>query len=144
MRYIHKPIKVSAEQFKGQEIEGIKVFTPEIIYSVNKGLYYPSHCKAENWLTTAVDEDGTYGSYSFRFYSIRSHKDREQVSVDHPLVKRYLEVFNLTLEPVYAYTESDTPKKVNLGDWVVRYPLGDIVILPDHKFKQYFSYSTQG
>lgn len=116
-QYVTVPQFANAVQFIGQEIEGITIRKPKLIFSDCGKMFYVSVCGAQNWLSVETSTDHKHDAYSFNFYSFKAGK-QEPAPVDHPLVKLYLEMFYLTYPKVDATIESRNAV-VHLNDWVV-------------------------
>jgi hypothetical protein len=134
---------VKAEQFNGQEIEGITVVKPFIVHSRDGKLFYVSSCEPlpTDWLSKEKQEDGKYIAYPFMCYEIKSNPETEDATEDHDLVKLYFEMFPGRSLYTHAYIKLEGPantKTVRAGDWVVKYPSGKIDVVSDDEFRANF------
>ena len=134
------PEIVDAVQFDGQDMEGLRINRPEIIYSLDKKFFYRTNCNARDWLSIEKNENGKYDAMPFAFYSVKSHPDREPATDDHALSKLYLEIFRLKDDGPYAFIDKKGSKdaQVNIGDWVITDHDGRIYRMNDKDFHSHF------
>ncbi len=139
-QYKRIPEIVDAVQFTGQDIEGLRINRPEIIYSLDKRLFYLTNCDARDWLSIEKEENGKYKALPFAFYSVKSHPEREAATEDHPLSKLYLEVFRLKSDGPYAFLDKKgvESKQVKIGDWVITDQSGKMYRLSNDEFNIQF------
>lgn len=107
-KFRKKPVVVEAEQyFHGRPCKGVKVTNPEVVYSANGKYFYITHTPlmAKDWLSIEKADSGKYEALPFAFYEVKSG-NREPVTPEHPLVKLYLEVFDLGYPKPYAWVET--------------------------------------
>ena len=121
---------IEAEQyFHDKPAKGVKVTHPEIIHSIDGKYFYITHTPlmARDWLSVVKGQDGKYEALPFAMYELKSGK-RESVIPEHPLVKLYLECFDLGDPKPYAWVETihkGQTVKVEEGDWIIPEPDGE-------------------
>ena len=126
-KFRKKPVIVEAEQyFHGKPCKGVKVTNPEIVYSLSGKHFYISHTDARDWLSIEKNSEGKYEALPFAMYEVKSG-NREPVTPDNPLVKLYLECFQLKYPEPYAWVETihkGQTVAIKEGDWVLPEPDG--------------------
>jgi hypothetical protein len=118
------PGVIKAEQYLvGKTIpEGMNITYPDIIFSRDGKLFYPSHTmEARDWLSIEKKEDGLYDAFPFAYYEVKSG-ERKPISECMELYNIYKEVFNIKDPQEYAYIKDPegVTKKVKHTDWVVQ------------------------
>lgn len=121
-QYRKKPVVIEAVQYIiGNNIpEGVNVTKPEIIFSKDGKLFYPSHTNSNEWLSLDKNKDGKYDSYPFVFYEIKSG-DRKPLNEYYNLFEIYQKCFNVNIPKEYAWIETlEGNMKVSEYDWVIK------------------------
>lgn len=139
-QYVHRPTLVDAEQWNGQDIEGLNVRRPEIIRSLDNSLYYITGCMCKDWLGIEPGKDGKYKTLPFAFYEVKSNPVHEAADVDHPLVVRYMEAFGFGKLENYAWLELPGGSvKLQEGDYLLKDKEGKYSICREADFKKWYS-----
>lgn len=136
--------EVEAEQYilgKEELLKGVTVVNPQIIFSLNRELFYVTHTPemAKCWLSVLPKEDGKYEALEFAFYKVKSGDTEPLVPENRNLVDLYLKLFDLS-EPVpcvYFKDKDDKSVILNDTDWLVR-DNGELKRYTDKEFKVIF------
>lgn len=120
-QYRKKPVVIDAEQYiVGHPPEGTNVTYPEIIFSRDGKLFYPSHTNCQEWLSIDKNEDGKHITYPFAIYEIKSG-ERKFIEDCPELLELYQKCFNVKTPKEHVWIETlEGAMKVSEYDWVIK------------------------
>jgi len=123
MKYRKKPVVVEAEKFEGQEIEGMVLVKPKLIFDKHGELFYlqGEGNMAKDWLTVKKDKNGKYESFPFSFYEIKSGEIRDTCRSEE-LGNIYCNVFGWKTfpRPTGLIKTLEGSMIVSWGDFVIK------------------------